>query len=570
MANIFETNQITLDHSRSGFDESRDVLTTWDNGDLIPLGVPLEVLAGDTWDMKLNAVVRMTTPIFPVMGNCYLDVFRFFVPGRLLWDHWEEFYGANNTSAWEPSVEYTMPLIDAPSGGWTEGTIADYMGVPTKVGNITVQALPFRAYCQIWNDWFRDVTRKDPTMIHKDETTRTGVNTGTYTTDAELGGLPLKVARYHDLFSTVLRRPQRGPRVYIPLGGLSGIAPVTTKSPADAGQISVNKILTWKSINSTRLSDSTVYNLEAKHGSYAPTEVAGTYGITSSDSVSSSTPQLAPSNLWANLRTANAQYSSTINELREAFAIQRYYEAMRRAGGGRFTEIIYAMYGVKSPDARLQRREYIKAIRKPINIQAVLQTSSTDSVSPQGNVAANSMTVIMNEDLGTYSRTEPGYILFLARTRVDHSYQQGIPQVFNRRTKFDMYWPQLANIGETAVLNKRIYAQGSSVVDSDGNVIDDQVFGYQEAWREYRFQESTVHGLFRSNATGTLHTWHYADYYTSLPIGVSDSWIDEPKANVQRTLAVQTGPQFIGDFYFDMKAFRPMPTESIPGLIDHH
>lgn len=564
--NIFETNQITLDHSRSGFDESRDVLTTWDNGDLIPLGVPLEVLAGDTWDMKLNAVVRMTTPIFPVMGNCYLDVFRFFVPGRLLWDHWEEFHGANNTSAWEPQVEYTLPLIDAPSGGWTEGTIADYMGIPTKIGNIIVQALPFRAYCQIWNDWFRDTTRKDPTMIHKDETTRTGVNTGTYTTDAELGGLPLKVARYHDLFSTTLRRPQRGPNVFIPLGGTTGTAPVIT---SNIDKYNNTVAMKFRSTVSTQLNDSSSYSLRTSHGT---NDASGEQKLSRATSTAtySGAINVAPSNLFAKLDSTTNLYSSTINELREAFAIQRYYEAMARAGGGRFTEIIYAMYGVKSPDARLQRSEYIKAIRKPINIQAVLQTSSTDSVSPQGNVAANSMTVIMNEDLGTYSRTEPGYILFLARTRVDHSYQQGLPQIFNRRTKFDMYWPQLANIGETAVTNKRIYAQGSTVVDSDGNVVDDQVFGYQEAWAEYRYQESTVHGLFRSNATGSLDTWHYADYYTSLPIGVSDSWIDEPKANVQRTLAVQTGPQFIGDFYFDMKAFRPMPTESIPGLIDHH
>lgn len=564
--NIFETNQITLDHSRSGFDESRDVLTTWDNGDLIPLGVPLEVLAGDTWDMKLNAVVRMTTPIFPVMGNCYLDVFRFFVPGRLLWDHWEEFHGANNTSAWEPQVEYTLPLIDAPSGGWTEGTIADYMGIPTKIGNISVQALPFRAYCQIWNDWFRDTTRKDPTMIHKDETTRTGVNTGTYTTDAELGGLPLKVARYHDLFSTTLRRPQRGPNVFIPLGGTTGTAPVIT---SNIDKYNNTVAMKFRSTVSTQLNDSSSYSLRTSHGA---NDESGEQKLSRATSTAtySGAINVAPSNLFAKLDSTTNLYSSTINELREAFAIQRYYEAMARAGGGRFTEIIYAMYGVKSPDARLQRAEYIKAIRKPINIQAVLQTSSTDSVSPQGNVAANSMTVIMNEDLGTYSRTEPGYILFLARTRVDHSYQQGLPQIFNRRTKFDMYWPQLANIGETAVTNKRIYAQGSTVVDSDGNVVDDQVFGYQEAWAEYRYQESTVHGLFRSNATGSLDTWHYADYYTSLPIGVSDSWIDEPKANVQRTLAVQTGPQFIGDFYFDMKAFRPMPTESIPGLIDHH
>lgn len=568
--NVFSYNQITLDQSRSGFDLSHDVLTTWKNGDLIPIGEPVEVLAGDTFDVNINAIIRMTTPIFPVMGNAYFDFYAFFVPGRLVWDHWEEFHGANKLTAWEPTTEYTIPLINAPSGGWTEGTIADYFGIPTKVGDIAVNALPFRAYTLIWNEWFRDETRKDRSMIHKDEVTRTGVNTGTYTTDAELGGLPLKVARFHDLFTTTLRRPQRGPDVFIPLGGLSGIAPVTTKSGRDY-QINVNKALTWVATGNspvTPLDDSKKYKVETAHASVYGTGIQSTYGSVSTDTLTSST--IGPSNLWANLRNANASYNSTINELREAFAIQRYYEAMARAGGGRFTEIIYRMFGVKSPDARLQRPEYIGAVRQPINIQAVLQTSSTDSVSPQGNVAANSMSVIANEHIGTYSATEPGYLIFLGACRTDHSYQQGLSQVWNRRTKFDIYWPQLANIGETAVLNKRIYAQGSSVVDTDGNIVDEQVFGYQEAWAEYRYLNNTVHGDFRSNATGSLDSWHYADYYTALPIGVSDSWIDEPYTNVARTLAVQTGPQFIGDFYFDMKAYRPMPVESIPGLIDHH
>lgn len=565
--NVFSYNQITLDQSRSGFDLSHDVLTTWKNGDLIPIGEPVEVLAGDTFDVNINAIIRMTTPIFPVMGNRYFDFYAFFVPGRLVWDHWEEFHGANKLTAWEPTTEYTIPLINAPSGGWTEGTIADYFGIPTKIGNISVNALPFRAYTLIWNEWFRDETRKDRSMIHKDEVTRTGVNTGTYTTDAELGGLPLKVARFHDLFSTTLRRPQRSPNIYIPLGGTTGTAPVITSNQDKYNNTVAMK---FRATNGNELADSTKYTLGTAHGSNDRNYEQKLWAISNSPTISSSNPLLAPSNLFAKLDSTSNLYSSTINELREAFAIQRYYEAMARAGGGRFTEIIYRMFGVKSPDARLQRPEYIGAVRQPINIQAVLQTSSTDSVSPQGNVAANSMSVIANEHIGTYSATEPGYLIFLGACRTDHSYQQGLSQVWNRRTKFDIYWPQLANIGETAVLNKRIYAQGSSVVDTDGNIVDDQVFGYQEAWAEYRYLNNTVHGDFRSNASGSLDAWHYADYYTALPIGVSDSWIDEPYTNVARTLAVQTGPQFIGDFYFDMKAYRPMPVESIPGLIDHH
>lgn len=602
--NVFAYNQINLDMQRSGFDMSHDVLTTFDTGDLIPLGTPVEVLAGDTWDMKLNAVVRMTTPIFPVMGNAYLDVFGFFVPGRLIYDYWEELHGANKTTAWEPQTEHGFPILEAPSGGWGEGTLADYMGVPTKVGNIEVNALPFRGYTLIWNEWFRDETRKDASMIHKDETTRTGVNTGTYTTDPELGGLPLKVARYHDLFTSTLRRPQRGPSVNLPLA-ITDIAPVFASNLTNStgiGHTYVSKNLldySKAAQNSMRVSASAERfgPTGVIFGKTAETNLAATPPVTdiwantagtnaraamlkgtgsafelkqkdATDSATLSTNSFTPINLWAD--TANLQLGGTINELRERFAIQRYYEAMARAGGGRFTEIIYAMFGVKSPDARLQRPEYIKALRQPINISAVLQTSSTDSVSPQGNVAANSVSIIVDGDLGYYSRTEPGYLYFLACVRVDHSYQQGLTQIWNRRSKFDMYWPQLANIGETRVLNKRIYAQGSNVVDSDGNVVDDQVFGYQEAWAEYRYLENTVHGKFRSNATGSLDSWHYADYYTTLPIGVSDSWIDEPSTNVARTLAVTGQPQFFGDFYFKMKAYRPMPVESIPGLIDHH
>lgn len=543
----FSVNPINLDIQRSKFVRPSTHKTTFNAGNLIPIYVD-EVLPGDTFKMNMSSVIRMSTPIYPVMDNANMDVYFFFVPNRLVWEHWKEFFGENNTTHWEQPVEYEVPQITAPAGGWAKGTIADYMGIPTLISNISVQALPFRAYCKIWNDWFRDQNLKDPAMISLDETTTAGANTGDYVTNAEKGALPLKVAKYHDYFTAALPEPQKGPEVTI--GGVATNYKVITGENHEAGTTP----LMVKGIN-TPLTN-TVYQMWTAPGT---TEERTVYGNPQSGSWTDTAPKLTPTNLWVDTSSGTA---TSINALRQAFAIQRLYEKNAR-GGTRYIEIIKAHFGVQSPDARQQRSEYLGGTRVPINMDQVVQTSNTaEGGTPQGNTAAYSLTAF-NESMFTKSFTEHGYIIGLACIRTEHTYQQGIERFWSRKKMLDYYFPTLANLGEQAILNKEIYAQG--------NTTDEEAFGYQEAWAEYRYKPSRVSGAMRSNYQTTLDAWHYADKYTSQPI-LSSDWIDETSANIDRTLAIQsaTEDQFIADFYFACEATRPMPLYSIPGLIDHH
>ncbi len=546
----FSVNPINLDIQRSKFVRPSTHKTTFNAGNLIPIYVD-EVLPGDTFKMNMSSVIRMSTPIYPVMDNANIDVYFFFVPNRLVWDHWKEFFGENNSTHWEQPVEYEVPQITAPTGGWAKGTIADYMGIPTKIENISVQALPFRAYCKIWNDWFRDQNLKDPAMISMDETTTAGANSGDYVTNAEKGALPLKVAKYHDYFTAALPEPQKGPEVSI--GGAGAWQPVVTR--AETNQLTQG--LLWQS-NKAPGTDSRAIVMEGTNaagpnGTYR-TGLRNVSGTGTFDNA-----VIAPANLWVDMTNMQA---TSINALRQAFAIQRLYEKNAR-GGTRYIEIIKAHFGVQSPDARQQRSEYLGGTRVPINMDQVLQTSNSgDGITPQGNTAAYSLTAF-NESMFTKSFTEHGYIIGLCAIRTEHTYQQGIERFWSRKKMLDYYFPTLANLGEQAILNKEIYAQG--------NATDNEAFGYQEAWAEYRYKPSRVSGAMRSNYQTTLDAWHYADKYTQQPI-LSSEWIDETSANIDRTLAVQsaTEDQFIADFYFACEATRPMPLYSIPGLIDHH
>lgn len=555
----FSINPINLDIQRSRFVRPSTHKTTFNAGNLIPIYVD-EVLPGDTFKMNMSSVIRMSTPIYPVMDNANLDVYFFFVPNRLVWDHWKEFFGENNTTHWEQPVEYEVPQITAPTGGWAKGTIADYMGIPTKIENISVQALPFRAYCKIWNDWFRDQNLKDPAMISMDETTTAGTNTGDYVTNAEKGALPLKVAKYHDYFTAALPEPQKGPEINI--GGVGGYVPVITR--AEQTQ-KTNEALQWYTGYTTPDTNAGRYSLLIAGASQQTKKGEGIYKAvreneTRVNAALDTTQPIQPMNLWANLNAGNT--ATSINALRQAFAIQRLYEKNAR-GGTRYIEIIKAHFGVQSPDARQQRSEYLGGTRVPINMDQVVQTSNSgDGITPQGNTAAYSLTAF-NESMFTKSFTEHGYIIGLACIRTEHTYQQGIERFWSRKKMVDYYFPTLANLGEQAILNKEIYAQG--------NAKDDEAFGYQEAWAEYRYKPSRVSGAMRSNYQTTLDAWHYADKYASQPI-LSSEWIDETSANIDRTLAVQsaTEDQFIADFYFACEATRPMPLYSIPGLIDHH
>lgn len=552
----FALNPTNIDIRRSTFDRSHSLKTSFNVGDIVPFFVD-EVLPGDTFNVDTSKVVRLQTLLTPVMDNIYLDTYFFFVPNRLTWSHWKQFNGENTDSAWIPQTEYEIPQVTAPSGsGWSVGTIADYLGVPTGVPGLSVSALPFRAYALVMNEWFRDENLSDPLVVPVDDATVAGVNTGTFVTDVAKGGLPYKAAKYHDYFTSCLPSPQKGPDVLIP-SATSGEYPVVTRAqPVDGSLIT-----------------------EPLHVKYV---VSGSPGQISSFFFDSAGVQLSnvktdPStgsngspvfdNLYA---VSSGGLGASINQLRMAFQIQKLYEKDAR-GGSRYIEILKSHFGVTSPDARLQRPEYLGGNRVPININQVVQQSATASgETAQGTVTGMSVTTDTHSDF-TKSFTEHGFVIGVMVARYDHTYQQGLERFWSRKDRFDYYWPVFANIGEQAVKNKEIFAQGPGVKDSSGAVIDDQVFGYQEAWADYRYKPSRVTGEMRSQYAQSLDVWHLADDYTALP-ALSDSWIREDKTNVDRVLAVTSSVsnQLFADIYIKNRTTRPMPMYSIPGLIDHH
>lgn len=535
--------------SRSQFNRSSSVKTSFNVGEIIPFYLD-EVLPGDTFKVSTSKVVRFQTLLTPMMDNVYLDTYYFFVPNRLVWDHWKEFNGENTQSAWIPTVEYSVPQVTAPAGGWSIGTIADYFGIPTSVAGLSVSALPFRAYALIMNEWFRDQNLCDPLLLSTDDTTRTGSNDAGIS-NVQLGGKPYIAAKYHDYFTSCLPAPQKGPDVNIPIA-VAAPVPVGTGARHDYGKGSMR-------FNNIDNSTGLVYrNMYVQHEGSGDTSLwlnmSGTISRPAEYSV------LRPTNLWADF--TGVTQSATINQLRMAFQIQKLYERDAR-GGTRYTEILRSHFGVVSPDARLQRPEYLGGNRLPININQVIQTSGTVSTStPQGTTAGQSLTTDRHSDF-TKSFTEHGFVIGLMVARYDHTYQQGLDRLWSRKGRFDFYWPVLANIGEQAVYNKEIYAQGTDV--------DDEVFGYQEAWAEYRYKPNRVTGEMRSAAPQSLDVWHLADDYSSLP-HLSASWIQEDASTVDRVLAVQSkvSNQLFADLYVKNICTRPMPMYSIPGLIDHH
>ena len=521
---------------RAKFQRDFNLLTTMNEGDLVPIYLD-EVLPADTFKINLNALVRMATPLYPVMDNAYMDFYFFFVPARLLWKHFQNLMGQNDSTFWAEKTEYTTPVTTAPQGGWNVGTLADYFGIPTGVSDLKVNSLPFRAYAKVWNEWFRDENLQQPVTQSMDDTTTTGVNTGTNLTDAEAGGLPLKVCKYKDYFTSCLPSPQKSAEpVTIPL---TGNAPIKGYKDEDRTKPVTGETNTFYSIGPAEAGEKVqVGQIGAdKQG------LAMNWGRNGTLTY-----------LGAELGNITG---ATINELRQAIAVQHIFERDARTGT-RYKEILKGAWGVTSPDARLDRSEYIGGHRMPINVNQVIQTSSTDSTSPQGNTGAYSMTTL-SRNMCTYSATEHGYVLGLAAIRVDHSYQQGLSRLWTRNTRFSYYDPMLANLGEQAVLNQEIYAQGKPQ--------DEEVFGYQEAWADYRYRTNMVTSEMRSSYKQTLDAWHYADKYDALPT-LSSSWIKEGTENIDRTLAVQSSNshQFICNFYYEQAWTRPMPIYSVPGI----
>lgn len=551
----------TLDISRCKLKKKHDHKTTFNTGSIVPIYVD-DILPGTTVKMEMASLVRMMTPIAPVMDNAFMDVMFFFVPNRLLWQHWVNFMGENDTAPWAVQQDYKVPQIEAPSGGWDKGSLADYFGLPIGVDNISVSALPFRAYCKIFNDWWRDENLVTPVYISDGDSTTTGKNKGANydpVTDTECGAAPLKAAKFHDYFTSALPSSQKGPSIEIPLGDS---APVQGSQPL----ATVSGSTVWTSAIGKNIGAS-----KTSSGNFNPF-IDETTGYTVQ-------PNGTYIGLVADLSNA---IGATVNQLRQSFAIQKFYERAAR-GGSRYIETILSHFRVTNPDFRMQRAEYMGGVRIPINMNQVVQTDASGNMltptyaevnpgpnnlvwestdkTPQGNLSAYSATSHTDKDLFTHSFTEHGILMGVAVVRTEHTYQQGINRMWSRKSMFDYYWPELANLGEMAILNKEIYAQGNST--------DDEAFGYQEQWADYRYKPSIITGELRSNYAQSLDIWHYGDDYATLP-SLGSEWIAEPEENMARTLAVQNHDQFFGDFYFEPTYALPMPLYSVPGLIDHH
>lgn len=553
----FATNPVRLDMSRSKFPRNFSHKTTFNAGQVIPFYID-EVLPGDTFQVRTSKVVRMQTLLTPVMDNVYLDTYYFFVPNRLVWEHWKQFMGENTESAWIPQVEYEVPQLTAPANGWEVGTLADYMGVPTGVKGLSVSALPFRAYALIMNEWFRSENLTDPLNIPVDDATVQGVNTGNYVSDVAKGGKPFVANKFRDYFTSCLPSPQKGPDVTINTAQLGNapVVPMDKPVPKDLFNYPYNVYIP---------NGNKDFGAGYHAGSVHQNAFGGAYWL-AKDGNSDLDPTIDngvagyPANLWAQFD--NTVSVATINQLRTAFQIQKFYERSAR-GGSRYIETLKAHFGVTSPDARLQRPEYLGGNRIPVSINQVIQNSGTVSGStPLGDTGAMSLTTDVHSDF-TKSFVEHGFVIGVMVARYDHTYQQGIERFWSRKSMFDYYWPEFANIGEQAVLNKEIYAQG--------NAQDDEVFGYQEAWADYRYKPSRVSGEMRSSYAQSLDVWHLADDYSKMP-ALSDAWIHEDPATINRVLAVSDNlaNQFFCDIYVQNYSTRNMPLYSIPGLIDHH
>lgn len=500
------------DIQRSTFNRNHGLKTTFDAGYLIPIFYD-EVLPSDTFNLKMHGFGRLATPIYPIMDNIKLETFFFFVPYRLIWNNFEKFMGAQDNPS--DSIDYLVPQITSYTP--TSGSLYDYLGLP--LGNsISFNNLYGRAYNLIWNEWFRDENLQDSVTVDKGDGPDTVTN---YTI--------LKRGKRHDYFTSCLPWPQKGDAVSLPLGTTANVF--------------VNNDLTSDQGLSIQNSAGTAHTM-----SYSATPYNNSYLLGATTTAPSAIP------LQADLSTAAA---ATINQLRESFQIQRLLERNAR-GGTRYTEIIKSHFGTTSPDSRLQRPEYLGGGKSDININPIGQTSSTDTTTPQGNLSAFG-TVSMEGHGFQKAFTEHGLVLGMAVAYADLNYFQGIHRSLSRRDRWDFYWPALAHLGEMSVLNKEIYAQGTSD--------DDNIFGYQESWAEYRYKNSQITGKFRSNITDSLDAWHLAQDFSSLPV-LNASFIEEAPP-IDRAVAVPTQPDFIFDSFFELSCSRPMPTYSVPGLIDH-
>lgn len=541
--------------SRTRFKRDQTILTTFDSGKLIPFFVD-EVLPGDTFQVNTSAIIRMTTPKYPVMDDAFIDFYYFYCPNRILWDNFKYFMGEVESTPWMPTKTYKVPEIRVSGTEASpcprEGSILDYMGVPTKIKKrFTINALPVRAYVKIWNEYFRDQNVENAARYKTDDLSVEYEDTEENQTEeiirrAIQGGRCLPVNKFHDYFTSCLPYPQRGPEVTLPMQGNAPIrltgqfndeyldfpSPVEMIVGTTAGSIKPGSLKYTQFTNMPG---------EKKRMQFTGTEItsgeSGTGGL-----------------MYADLENVT---SATINDLRNAVAVQQYYEALAR-GGSRYREQVQALWDVTISDKTVQIPEYLGGGRYHVNMNQIVQTSGQQNANdtPIGETGAMSVTPI-NESSFTKSFEEHGFVIGVMCVRHTRTYQQGLERFWSRKDRLDYYVPQFANLGEQPVKKKEIYLTGGAT--------DEETFGYQEAWADYRMKPNRVSGLMRSNATGTLDFWHYADNYNAVPT-LSQEWMEEGKAEIARTLIVQNEPQFFGAIQVANKTTRCMPLYSVPGL----